>query len=705
LSSLQLVRAQSVTAASCNTSAVQTAINTATEGQTVNIPAGTCAWTSGVTISGKGIYLNGAGSGRNIAYSSSTLTLGTGSKSLTVGSTRVDGTYPLGPTTGQTLTVSELGNKQNFLTGTVTSFNSGTGALVMNITSNGGTCGTGSSSGSPSNCARWLVSTPCITCITNNSSSTLFSVTEDSTVHTTLENFEIDAGTGAGDDIDINSGGGAAVIVQNMRTAMNANGDIALHFGVNRGVVSNWSCDSTPFSQAPICADPQPFDTAAWETTASWGNQDTNGQHAVYVETSDFDAFLLAFDNDEGAKTVLRYSFFDNAGIGGHGADTGPIGARTIEFYENVGVFNGYSNGKTFPMNQWDYVRGGSFVYWGNTMPAISSTDYGTKDDINMTVMNLQRDAGTTYSACWGHNTSGGADYPAPHQVGFGCTTTGCSTGSGGTGVDGKGNNIYSTNPYGYGNQYVGDSEPAYIWANSRQPLTNVATSDYGNSNSDSCVTMIGGTTDISSNYIQSGRDYFNGSTAKPGYTAEVYPNPLISGVTLYTWTPTISPSGGGTVTGVNSGSGSYASGTTIGPLTATANTGYSLASPIWTAVSGSATCTSSTNPTTSFSLAANSACTANFTVNSYTLSTATNGTGSGTVTGCAGSVNYGAGYSCTATPAGGSTLAAISGCGGSGTTTYTGTMPASNCTVTATFNTSGAVTPAAPTNLIGTVF
>lgn len=74
-----------------------------------------------------------------------------------------------------------------------------------------------------------------------------------------------------------------------------------------------------------------------------------------------------------------------------------------------------------------------------------------------------------------------------------------------------------------------------------------------------------------------------------------------------------------------------------------------------------------------------------------YTLSTATAGSGSGTVTGCAGSVNYGAGYSCTVTPAGGSSLVSVTGCGGSGTTTYTGTMPASNCTVTATFNLSAA--------------
>ena len=69
-----------------------------------------------------------------------------------------------------------------------------------------------------------------------------------------------------------------------------------------------------------------------------------------------------------------------------------------------------------------------------------------------------------------------------------------------------------------------------------------------------------------------------------------------------------------------------------------------------------------------------------------FTLSTATAGTGSGTITGCAGSYAASAPYSCTVSASGGSTLTSVTGCGGSGTTTYAGTMPGSNCTVTATF-------------------
>ncbi len=148
------------------------------------------------------------------------------------------------------------------------------------------------------------------------------------------------------------------------------------------------------------------------------------------------------------------------------------------------------------------------------------------------------------------------------------------------------------------------------------------------------------------------------------------------------TWTQTVV--GSGTIAGTNAASGSYASGTTIGPLTATAGTGFTFST--WSGVSGSALCSGATNPCPSFSILANSAATATFTINSYTLSTVLAGAGSGTVTGCAGSINYGAPYTCIVTPSPGSSITSVAGCGGSGTSSYTGTMPAANCTVTATF-------------------
>ena len=739
------------TAASVSTTDVQNCITSTTAGHTCTIPAGSAAWTSGVTISGKGITVQGAGAGRIIAYSSSTIaSIATGSQTWTgVTSTLVSGSLTI--TNGETLRISETGNRQNFMQGTVTSYSSGT--LVMNISSTGGSCGNSSSGTSPSNCKRWLISTIPQTVITNNSSTTLFSVTEDTSVDTNLSGFKIAAGTGAGDGVDFipfntpstgTPDAGLAIVLQNCWIEQNATSGDSVHTATNKGVISNCSFDSTPFSMAPLAIHLQPYDETAWANTSFFGTLDTTGQHNFYVETSDFEAYLNLADNDEAARSVFRYSTYDNAGFGTHGADTGPLGQRYFEYYQNIGVFNGYNDGTTFPMNWWIFVRGGTFVVHDNTLPALVSTDYGTKSDVNFIIENLARNAGP--NPCWGVGTSGGAFYFAPRQPGFGHVT--------GTGIAGNGSGTYSAAAYGYSpTEYVGDREPAYIWGNTRVPLGNIGINDFS-------PNQCSGTPDTTSNYVQLNRDYFNSSTAKPSYTPYTYPHPLVSGGLAWSVTAT-----NGTITGSNCASGSYSNGTIIGPCTASPNTGFSFTG--WSGVSGSATCSGTTNPCPSFTITSNSAVTANFSgnesltvsnagsgsgsitgtncvtgtypsattigtctasastgstfsswsgtgsasgctgsgtcgpfslvatstliatfvLNSYTISTATSGTGSGSITGCAGAHNFGSSYTCTVVPSSGSVLSSVSGCGGSGTTSYSGTMPASNCTVTANFS------------------
>jgi hypothetical protein len=228
---------------------------------------------------------------------------------------------------------------------------------------------------------------------------------------------------------------------------------------------------------------------------------DTTGTNNLYVEDSDFHAFLNAFDNDDNGRITVRHALFDNAGLGTHGADTSSIGGRHFEVYDSTFLFNAYTDGTTFNLNWWFFVRGGTFVVADNVMPTIFSQDYGAKPAFNMTVMNLQRNGGP--DPCWGAGTSGGAAYPAPRQVGLGRIT------------GARGNDSMA---------YVGDSEPAYIWgiAGSAQ----VAISDFGFTDPSSCM---GSTYDNSANYIVSGRDYFVG-TPKPGYTKYTYPHPLRAG-------------------------------------------------------------------------------------------------------------------------------------------------------------------------------
>jgi hypothetical protein len=258
----------------------------------------------------------------------------------------------------------------------------------------------------------------------------------------------------------------------------------------------------------PLAVHLTPYDETAWSTPSYFGASDTNGSHNFYVETSDFHAYLNATDNDEGARSVFRYNLFNNAGFGTHGADGSPLGQRYFEYYNNVGNYNGYGDLTTFNMNWWFFIRGGTFVIYNNQLPAIDSQDY-SHNDMNMTVMNLQRNIGP--NACWGAGTSGGARYHAPRQVGLGYVT--------GNGVAGNGQHTYSSAAYGYSStEYVGDSEPGYVWGNSRGLTT--AITDYGGSE---CSNP-----DTSQNYIVAGRDYINNGTSKPGWSPYVYPHPLV---------------------------------------------------------------------------------------------------------------------------------------------------------------------------------
>jgi hypothetical protein len=503
-----------VNAASCNTSDVQSAINAATEGQTVTIPAGTCTWTNGVTIAGKGIIVNGAGSGRIIAYDTGSLTVATGTLNVAV-SGYSPGFSSASFVNGATLKVFELGADTTYMQGTVTGYSGGT--LTMNITSTGG------SGAAP----RWLIATvPSSATIIVNSSSTnpLFRITEDTSVHTSVGNIQFVAGTISQNIFIISyASGGQAVLLHDMWMQGNSsnpgpssgNATMILDNSPWRGVFWNLSFDGYPFNISTLGAisiqdKANASGNVSWTTTSLWGNTDTTGQGNVYAETNDYHALGYATSTDDQARAVFRYSLYDNSGVGTHGADTSAYGQRYIDVNNDTFLFEGYSNGNTFNLQSWVFIRGGSLAFWGNNITNIQSTDYGTKQTVLMTNYNLQ-EAGLPQNACWGSGThTTGEYYHTPRQAGFGYVT-----GTGTANYPSDGVNNSSTDSV----TYVGDSEPIYMWGNNQVPVTNVSVEDYGGS---ACTNP-----DTSANYIVSGRDYFNGTTAKPGYTPYTYPNPL----------------------------------------------------------------------------------------------------------------------------------------------------------------------------------
>jgi len=529
----QICSGGNCTANSCGTTDVQNCLNATGGGGTCTIPSGTCTWTSGVSWS-NGAALTGAGAGRVIAVDSETtaISLGTGTKTFSNVTNDMGASAYLNNTapaiaTGETLRIIEDGWAQNYMQGTVAGYSSGT--LVMNITSEGGTCGSADTNGMSSNCKRWLIATLPSTVICNNltGGGNLFTMGESTSAHMALSGIFVGNGTdprcsgvtAAGQIVgmDYTSGGLPMLIHDNFFERETT--PETIRSNTNRGVIWNNSFVASQFStdqDAAISVVDSSGSTlgSSWSTRSYWGNADTGGNQSVYFETNDIHAYNVGWtDCDSNCRLVIRYNFIDNSGGSTHGADTGPYGMRTLEWYNNAGWFQAYSDGTTAAITWWLFVRGGTFVWHDNSMPAISSTDWGSKADVEVTVMTLQRE--DQYS-CWGAGfTTPGEYYPAPRQVGFGYVT-------------GKGAVTYP--PLGYTNSsttangaYVGDSEPAYIWNNGR--TMNVVVSDFGlNNGSLSCPASP--TPDSSASYIVSGRDYFNG-TAKPGYTPYPYPHPL----------------------------------------------------------------------------------------------------------------------------------------------------------------------------------
>lgn len=474
------VEAATINAATCNSADVQSAIQTAANGDTVTIPNGTCTWTTGVAISSKAVKVRGGGSGRIIARSESNVPIDTGTKIFTTQA----GLEIIG---GQVLRVSRTGDRETFMQGTVTSY-SGT-TLTLNITS------TGTGTRPPT---LWIISTAPTTVIINNSASApLFQISESTVGSVDISGIKFAAGTGAGPMLNLFRvpTGKPILVHDSWFESKNTSGDM-IRTNTNRGVIWNCSFDSSPFSMAPLAVhvkDSSNVTVDSWTSAARWGALDTDGTNALYIEDSDFHAWLNAIDNDDNGRLVVRHTTFNNAGFGTHGADTSFFGQRYFEVYDSQFIFNGYNDGSTFNLNWWFFVRGGSFLITDTVLPDIRSTDYGDKTEIKLTVMNLQRNAGA--HGCWGAGTSNGLMYPAPRQVGMGRVTASASS------------DQYA---------YVGDSEPAYIWNNSGS--YRIGLPDYGGTE---CLNPDG-----TSNYVVAGRDYFNG-TPKPGYQKFVYPHPL----------------------------------------------------------------------------------------------------------------------------------------------------------------------------------
>jgi hypothetical protein len=199
---------------------------------------------------------------------------------------------------------------------------------------------------------------------------------------------------------------------------------------------------------------------------------------------------------------VFRHNVFDNSGLSSHGADTGPIGMRHVELYDNELIFDNFGDcdgSVTLPIASFFWQRGGTSVITDNILPAISSCAWGNKGNILFSVLNTRRKTGGY--PCW-------TSYPAPHQVGQGY------------GPRAVFHSYYSGTNYGR-LDYHTYLEPVYIWGNRGTSGNRVGLNA---ESADPC-----GNNQLLTDYIQADRDYK--LEPKPGYVKFTYPHPLRSSI------------------------------------------------------------------------------------------------------------------------------------------------------------------------------
>jgi len=265
--------------------------------------------------------------------------------------------------------------------------------------------------------------------------------------------------------------------------------------------------------------------------------------NAVFIEDNTFNYGSIAedcIDSYGGSRIVIRHNKFNNSHIGFHGTDSGNRRSLfSFEIYSNTFTNNTSSTFRAAT------VRGGTGVVYNNTYGG----SHGAWNGVTLMVYRGTGLDQSGWGACdgtqWQLNstdfkangsrqcsTSGGVKFCSLDRDRVCTSDSTCSAAGAGTCstyFDGSGSEGYACRdqPGRTHNQAL---EPIYAW---------------GNSGGVDVGMYDGGTGANIGNYLQSGRDFVNSSSAKPGYVAYTYPHPLQSGGSASNPNPTVNPPSG----------------------------------------------------------------------------------------------------------------------------------------------------------------
>lgn len=235
----------------------------------------------------------------------------------------------------------------------------------------------------------------------------------------------------------------------------------------------------------------------SWSAADSMGSHDTNGTLNIYIEDNTFYGQSNGIiDADDNGRIVIRHNILSYGGFNSHGMDTSPYGLRHFEIYENTFLYP-ESQSHLANVNKLIWIRGGTGVMFNNVIPNITGSSWGDKSEGVFDIRAQQDGSGQNYGTyrdgrAW--LSCGKGTYPRQHQLGVNWSPS------------------VNTN----GGYFI---DPIYIWGN---------IGSGSNSSGGILGFENGGTWGSQTGYFVSGRDYFNGGAAKPGYTPYTYPHPLI---------------------------------------------------------------------------------------------------------------------------------------------------------------------------------
>ncbi len=161
-------------------------------------------------------------------------------------------------------------------------------------------------------------------------------------------------------------------------------------------------------------------DGSSWASASTFGTADTGTTHNLYIETNKFTNFNVSADADTSAREVWRFNEMHNASMADHGYDSSQQGHRHTEYYNNTHYCD-----QALKMSALFNFRGGTHKIFNDTFPPFDASFCGTDGHTGNSPLQAASFKITDCVGVGGwpgqyNGGTGSTTYPIAHQVGWG---------------------------------------------------------------------------------------------------------------------------------------------------------------------------------------------------------------------------------------------------------------------------------------------